>query len=84
MRTVLRKLGNSSGVIIPKSMLAEVGIDIGDTIDLTLEEGCIVMVPLKRRPREGWAEASREIAAAGDDELVWPEFGNAEDEDLVW
>ena len=84
MRTALRKLGNSSGVIIPKSILAEVGIDIGDTIDLTLEEGRIVMAPIKQRPRAGWAEASREIAAAGDDALVWPEFGNVEDENLVW
>ena len=38
----------------------------------------------KRRPRAGWAEASRAIAAAGDDALVWPEFGNAEDEGLAW
>lgn len=38
----------------------------------------------KRCPRAGWAEASRKIAEAGDDALVWPEFGNAEDEDLVW
>ena len=53
MRTALRKLGNSSGVIIPKSILAEVGIDIGDTIDLTLEEGRIVMAPIKQRPRAG-------------------------------
>ncbi|MGH7038242.1 MAG: AbrB/MazE/SpoVT family DNA-binding domain-containing protein [Acetobacteraceae bacterium] len=84
MRTALRKLGNSSGVIIPKSILAEVGIGIGDVVDITLEDSRIVMAPVKRRPRAGWAEASREIAAAGDDALVWPEFGNAEDESLVW
>lgn len=84
MRAALRKLGNSSGVIIPKSMLAEIGIGIGDAVDITLEEGRIVMAPIKRRPREGWAEASREIAEAGDDALVWPEFGNDEDANLTW
>jgi antitoxin MazE len=84
MRTALRKLGNSFGVIIAKSMLAEVGIGIGDTVDITLEEGRIVLVPVKRRPRAGWAEASRAIAEAGDDAPVWPEFGNAEDESLEW
>jgi antitoxin MazE len=84
MRAALRKLGNSSGVIIPKSMLAEIGIRVGDAVEITLEDGRIVMAPVRRRPREGWAEASREIAGAGDDELVWPQFGNAEDEDLVW
>ncbi|HZU89007.1 MAG TPA: AbrB/MazE/SpoVT family DNA-binding domain-containing protein [Stellaceae bacterium] len=84
MRAALRKLGNSSGVIIPKSILAEAGIGIGDMVDITLEDDRIVMAPIKRRPRAGWAEASREIAEAGDGALVWPEFSNAEDEDLVW
>lgn len=84
MRAALRKLGNSSGVIIPKSLLAEVGIGAGDTVDMTLEEGCIVLAPIRRRPREGWAEAAKMIAEAGDDALIWPEFGNADDETLEW
>jgi antitoxin MazE len=84
MRAALRKVGNSSGIIIPKSILADVGIGIGDAVDITLEDDRIIMTPIKRRPRAGWAEASRAIAEAGDDALVWPEFGNIEDEDLVW
>jgi len=36
------------------------------------------------RPREGWAEAFREIAEAGDDALIWPEFGNDGDDELTW
>jgi antitoxin MazE len=40
--------------------------------------------PPKRKPREGWAEAFQEIADAGDDALVWPEFPNADDSDLSW
>jgi antitoxin MazE len=84
MRAALRKLGNSSGLIIPKSLLAEIGVGVGDAVDISLEDGRIVMVPVKRRARAGWAEASREIAAAGDDELAWPEFGNAEDDGFVW
>jgi antitoxin MazE len=82
MRAAVRRLGNSSGVIIPKPLLAEVGLAAGDAVDVTLEEGRIVLVPLRRQPRAGWAEASRAIAQAGDDALVWPEFGNAGDEDL--
>lgn len=84
MRAALRKLGNSSGVIIPKSMLTEIGIGVGDVFDITLEEGRIVLAPVKRRPREGWAEAFEAIAEAGDDALVWPEFGNDEDANLTW
>lgn len=84
MRSAIRKFGNLSGVIIPKSMLAEIGIAAGDAVDLSLEDGRIVITPVKRRPREGWAKASREIADAGDDALVWPEFGNIGDADLTW
>jgi len=84
VRAAIRKLGNSSGVIIPKSMLAEIGIAAGDAVDLSLEDGRIAITPVKRRPREGWAEAFREIAEAGDDALVWPEFGNDDDDALTW
>ena len=75
MRAAVRKLGNSSGVIIPKSMLVEIGVAAGDAIDMTLEDGRLVLAPVKRRPRAGWAEASRAIASAADDALAWPEFG---------
>jgi len=59
MRAVLRKLGNSSGVIIPKSLLRDLGIAEGDPVEMTLEAGRIVLVPIKRRARAGWAEASQ-------------------------
>ena len=84
MRAAIRKLGNSSGVIIPKSMLAEIGVAAGDMVELSLEDGRVTIAPVKRRPREGWAEASRTIAEAGDDALVWPEFGNIGDDELTW
>lgn len=82
MNTVLRKVGNSKGVIIPKPLLAEVGLTREAT--LTVESGAIVLRPVSKSPREGWAEASRAVAQAGDDALVWPEFGNEADEGLVW
>jgi antitoxin MazE len=84
MRAAVRRLGNLSGVIIPKPLLAEAGLTTGDTVDVTLEQGRIVLVPLRRQPRAGWAEAARAVARAGDDALVWPEFANAGDEDLDW
>jgi antitoxin MazE len=84
MRAALRRLGNSSGLIIPKSMLTELGVAAGDAVEMTLEEGRIVLAPIKRVPREGWAAASRILAEAEDDALVWPEFGNADDESGGW
>ena len=84
MRTAIRKLGNSAGIIIPKSLLAEIGVSAGDSVELSLEEGRIAIAPIKRPPRQGWAEASRLIANAGNDVLVWPEFSNDADDDLTW
>jgi antitoxin MazE len=76
MRAAIRKLGNSSGVIIPKFMQAEIGVSAGDTVDLSLDGGRITITPIKRRPREGWAAAFAEIGELGDEDLAWLEFGN--------
>jgi antitoxin MazE len=84
MRTAVRKLGNSSGVIIPKSLLRDLGVTEGDPIEMIPEPGRIVLVPIKRASRADWGEASAHIVEAGDDQLVWPEFSNVEDEDLIW
>lgn len=84
MRAAVRRMGNSSGVIIPKPLLGEVGLQTGDPVELTLEDGKIVVAPVHSYPRQGWADASRELAEAGADELIWPEFGNEDDEDLTW
>ena len=84
MQAAVRKLGNSAGIIIPKSVLSELGLGEGDAVDRRLEDGRLILVPVRRAPRAGWADAARAIAEAGDDALAWPEFGNAGDSDLAW
>jgi antitoxin MazE len=80
----IRQIGNSQGVVIPKPVLAQLGLDAKAPVQMTIEDGALVL----RRPtspaRTGWAEAARSIAEAGDDKLVMGEFGNAEDSELVW
>jgi antitoxin component of MazEF toxin-antitoxin module len=53
MRAAIRELGNPSGVITLKSMLAEIGISAGDSVDIALKGGQIAITPVRRRPREG-------------------------------
>ena len=79
MKTAIRKMGNSHGVIIPKPLLAEVGAKVDDQVDMEVENGKIVIAPIRGRPRDGWAEASKRLAAARDGDLVWPEFGTDAD-----
>jgi antitoxin MazE len=82
MRTPIRKMGNSQGVIIPKPLLAQVGLE--NEAEMLVENGAIVLRRPQGKVREGWAEASQAIAAAGDDALVWPEIANEDDAGLEW
>lgn len=82
MRIAIRKMGNSQGVIIPKPLLAQVGLE--DEAVMTVESDALVLRPVRRSSREGWAEASRRIAEKQDDALAWPEFANADDKHLKW
>jgi antitoxin MazE len=84
MKTSIRKMGNSHGVIIPKPLLAELGAKADDVVDMKVKKGRIVIEPVKRQPREGWAEESKAIHEAGDDKLVWPDFPNEFDKDWTW
>ena len=82
MKIAIRKMGNSQGVIIPKPVLAQVRLE--DEAEMSIEHGAIILRRPRKGAREGWGEASKAIAASGDDALVWPEFGNAEDRELAW
>jgi antitoxin MazE len=80
--TTIRRLGNSQGVLIPKPLLQQVGLV--DQAEMLVEGDALVLRRPKAEPRKGWAAASQEIAAQGDDSLVLPEFRNAGDEELAW
>ena len=50
MLTKIQKWGNSLGLRIPKSFAAEAEVEEGSTVDLAIENGELVIRPL-RRPR---------------------------------
>lgn len=45
MNIMLRKIGNSVGVIIPKEMLDRFGLKEGDELDLETKDGGIFLKP---------------------------------------
>jgi antitoxin MazE len=51
---------------------------------MRVEGDALVLRRPKAAPRAGWAEASKELAAAGDDALALPEFANDADAELTW
>ncbi|WP_377295555.1 AbrB/MazE/SpoVT family DNA-binding domain-containing protein [Rhizobium sp. SGZ-381] len=44
MNIVVRKIGNSEGIIIPKEVLDRVGVRAGDSLELREEDGKIILV----------------------------------------
>ena len=82
MEVAIRKMGNSQGVLIPKPILAQVGLE--GTADLQVRNGVIEIRPIRRDPRQGWADDARRLAMQGDDALVWPEVADAADAEWVW
>lgn len=79
MKSTLRQIGNSRGVIIPAPLLVECGIE--DEIELTLESGRLVICPIKPA-RAGWFDSYQ----ADKDESVWTEMVETaqEQEDWQW
>jgi antitoxin MazE len=82
MHVSIRPIGNSRGIVIPKPMLAQLGLE--DGADLTVENGALVIRKPALPARAGWADAAKAVAMTDDDGLVMGEFANEGDEDLTW
>ena len=82
MEVAIRKMGNSQGVLIPKPILAQVGLE--GTADMQVRDGVIEIRAIRSNPREGWAADAQRLAALGADAPVWPELANESDEQWVW
>ncbi|MFC2992648.1 MULTISPECIES: AbrB/MazE/SpoVT family DNA-binding domain-containing protein [Halomonas] len=77
MRTHLRKIGNSKGVLIPAAMLTDLGIT--DEVDIHLEGQRLVVEPVKQ-PRQRWFDGYD----ASRDEAVWEELIEVDEEEWQW
>jgi antitoxin MazE len=87
MLTTMRKIGNSRGVLIPAAFLASCQIE--DQVDMLLQDGQIVIKPVKRLLRDGWftqAAASKTSAAELEraDAQAWADAPLADDSEWVW
>ena len=83
MRSAVRKMGNSSGIILPKPFLEEIGSKAGEKVDMQVQDGNIVISPVRATSRAAW-DADATLIAADGEEPAWPEFGNDGDAALTW
>jgi len=84
MHVNIRQIGNSQGVVIPKPVLAQLGLSGAAGAEMTIEGDALVLRRLASPARKGWAVAARKIAKASDDVLVMGEFGNEADAEMTW
>ena len=78
----IRRIGNSHGIVIPKPLLAQVGLE--GHAEMSIERDALVLRRPPRAARAGWAAAAKKIADHDNDALVMGEFGNEDDAELVW
>ncbi|MCB9309563.1 MAG: AbrB/MazE/SpoVT family DNA-binding domain-containing protein [Lewinellaceae bacterium] len=67
MITKIIQIGNSKGLRLSKTILEK--YDIGDTVNMRMEENFIVIEPISK-PRAGWEKAFKEMGKNGHDELL--------------
>ncbi len=81
MSVKLQKWGNSQGIRLARHVLEHAHIRVGDELDITVRDGCIIVVPLKRiRGKVSLQElVSRIPAGHSSAETVWgPPVGREE------
>lgn len=81
----MRQIGNSRGVFIPAAFLAS--CQIQDHVDMQLQDGQIVIKPVKRKLRDGWfvsAPSDAPSAQEGLEAQDWSDAPVADDSEWVW
>jgi len=48
MQTKIQRWGNSQGLRISKALLANASLEVGDEVDVTLQDGALVIKPTKK------------------------------------
>lgn len=86
IQSTLRKMGNSTGMILPKAILDQLGLASGTKVELRVENGEVIATPAKRKVREGWEEAAKRIGAEGltQEEREWLEMPSDFDDEWEW
>lgn len=83
MKSTIRNIGNSKGIILPQNILKECQIQY--EVNVEVRDKTIVISPVEEQKRKGWAEAFQEMAKNGDDQLIIPDVFEDEDfSDWTW
>lgn len=82
LQVAIRAIGNSKGVVIPKIILEQSGIQ--ELVEMSVDGEKIILSKPKNTVRENWSQDAKSLAKAGEDKVVLGDFANEEDGDWVW
>ena len=82
MDTRVIKVGTSLGLIIPKIIAGDIGLQAGTPIEVKLKDDRMI-VTKKAGLRAGWAEAFAAYSNEGENEMLLPDCLDAEADTLL-
>jgi len=77
MKTRLVRIGNSRGVRLPKTIIAQAGLT--DEVELGVRDGAVV-IARATSARSGWADAARQMRQRDEGRLLDPPTATRFDE----
>jgi len=80
IKTTICRIGNSRGIILPASVLEQVGAS--DALNLSIENGCIILAPVQE-PRQSWFDNAAGYQAT-QEESAWESGRLSDDSEWVW
>jgi antitoxin MazE len=85
MRTKLRKIGNSKGITLSKSLLEQYNFE--EEVEIVIQENGLLIMPVKAKPREEWEKQFKSAIKKGQkpDKGLLENFSNKFDkEEWTW
>jgi len=83
MQSTIRNIGNSKGIIIPQNFLKQCLIE--NEVIMEVKDNTIVISPVDRVPRQGWADQFQKANSLTDNEIfVDHSTSSFDDEEWTW
>ena len=82
MKATIIPIGNSKGIRIPKAILEQ--CNINEEVSLEVKDNCIIIKPIKNKPRKGWDGYFKMMKEKKDDKLLINDQVDLEMEDWEW
>ncbi len=73
MKTNIINIGNSHEIILPSALLRQLNLNLKSPVEVEVDNGNIIIKP---NPRQGWAEAAKQMHTEKDDQLLLEDFPN--------